>query len=121
MYTVQLNNSLVFLSYATGIIVLVVGVMLAKLLFDLSSLTKNVNKTVSIAKNELEPTLKNINKSVEIVSGVIIKTDENIKKVKSFMAKTPLKLLGGIFKLSNKASKGFWTGICTAFKMFSKK
>lgn len=117
----QLNNSLTFLAYATGIIVITVGVMLAKVLYDLSKLTRNVDETVTIAKTELEPTLKNINKSVEIVSGIITKTDENIKKVKGFLAKTPLKLLSGLSKLTSRASKGFWSGLSAALKMFSKK
>ena len=34
METAQLYNGLTFLSYATGIIVILVGVMLAKVLFD---------------------------------------------------------------------------------------
>lgn len=116
----QLNNSLTFLAYATGLMILLVGIMLAKLLFDLSKLTGNIDETVTIAKTELEPTLKNINKSVEIVSGIIIKTDEKIKSIKQFVSKTPLKILGGISKLSSKASKGFWAGISSAFKLFSK-
>ena len=119
--TAQLNISLTFLAYATFVIVLLVGGMLAKVLFDLSKLTRNVDEMVTIVKTELEPTLKNVNKSVEIVSGVIIKTDENIKKVKNFISKTPLKLLGGLSKLSDKASKGFWSGLSAALKMFSKK
>ena len=109
--TVQLNNSLTFLAYATGIIILIVG--------DLSKLTRNVDETVTIAKTELEPTLKNINKSVEILSGVIIKTDSNIKKIKNFLSKTPLKLLGNLSKLSSRASRGFWSGLSAAMKMFS--
>ncbi len=117
----QLNTSLTFLAYGTLIIVFLVGGMLAKVLYDLSKLTRNVDETVIIVKTELEPTLKNVNKSVEIVSGVIIKTDENIKKVKGFIAKTPLKLISGFSKLSDKASKGFWGGVAAALKMFSKK
>ena len=119
--TVQLNNSLTFLAYATGIIILLVGAMLAKVHFDLSKLTRNVDETVTIAKTELEPTLKNINKSVEILSGVIIKTDSNIKKIKNFLSKTPLKLLGNLSKLSSRASRGFWSGLSAAMKMFSKR
>lgn len=117
----QLNNSLTFLAYATGIMVILIGIMLTKVLFDLSKLTKNVDETVTIAKTELEPTLKNINKSVEIISGIVINTDKNIKKIKGFVSKTPLKLLGGLSKLTAKASKGFWSGVGTALKMFSKK
>ena len=121
METTQLYNGLTFLSYATGVIVILVGVMLAKVLFDLSKLTRNIDETTTIVKTELEPTLKNINKSVEIVSGMIIKTDASIQKVRGFFSKTPLKFIGNISKLSGRAAKGFLGGLCSAFKMFAKK
>ena len=38
METVQLYQSLTFLAYATGVIVILVGAMLIKVLFDLSKL-----------------------------------------------------------------------------------
>ena len=121
METAQLYNGLTFLAYATGAIVILVGVMLTKVLYDISHLTKNIDETTTIVKTELEPTLKNVNKSVEIVSGLIIKTDEGVKKVREFISKTPLKLIGQVSKLSGKAAKGFFGGLCSAFKMFSKK
>lgn len=121
METAQLYQGLTFLAYATGIIVVLVGVMLIKVLFDLSKLTRNIDETTTIIKTELEPTLKNLNKSVEIVSGIIIKADEGMQKVRSFVSKTPLKLLGQLSKLSGKAARGFFGGLCSAFKMFAKK
>ena len=121
MEIAQLYQGLTFLSYATGVIVILVGAMLVKVLFDLSKLTKNIDETTTIVKTELEPTLKNINKSVEIVSGFIIKTDESINKVKAFISKTPLKLVGQISAITGKATRGFFSGLCTAFNMFSKK
>ncbi len=121
METAQLYQGLTFLAYATGIIVVLVGVMLVKVLYDISHLTRNIDETTTIVKTELEPTLKNINKSVEIVSGIIIKADEGVKKVKQFLSKTPLKLLGQVSKLSGKAARGFFGGLCSAFKMFAKK
>ena len=121
MATTELYQGLTFLSYSTGIIVILIGIMLIKVLFDISALTKNINETTSIIKTEIEPTLKNINKSVEIVSGIIIKADENVQRVKSFLAKTPLKLIGQASKLSGKAAKGFFSGLYNAFKLFSKK
>ncbi len=121
MEIAQLYQGLTFLAYATGIIVILVGAMLVKVLFDLSKLTRNIDETTTIVKTELEPTLKNVNKSVEIISGLIIKTDESINKVKDFMSKTPLKFLGKLTSLTGKATKGFFSGLCMAFKMFSKK
>ena len=121
MATAELYQGLTFLAYSTGVIVILVGIMLVKLLYDLSHLTKNIDETATMVKTELEPTLKNINKSVEIVSGVVIKVDESLQSVKNFISKTPLKLVGQISKLSGKAAKGFLGGLCTAFKMFLKK
>ena len=121
MEIAQLYQGLTFLSYATGIIVILVGIMLVKVLYDLSKLTRNIDETTTIVKTELEPTLKNVNKSVEIISGLIIKTDEGINRIKNFMSKTPLKFLGKLTTLTGKATKGFFSGLCMAFKMFSKK
>ncbi len=121
METAHLYQSLTFLAYATGIIVILVGGMLVKVLFDLSKLTKNVNETAEIVKEELTPTLKNINKSVEIVSGIIIKADEGVNKVKDFIRKTPLNILCKLSSITGSVAKGFSTGLSTAFKFFAKK
>lgn len=121
METAHLYQSLTFLAYATGIIVILVGGMLIKVLFDLSKLTKNVNETAEIVKEELTPTLKNINKSVAIVSGIIIKADEGVNKVKDFIKKTPLNILCKLSSITGSVAKGFTTGLSTAFKFFTKK
>ena len=121
METAHLYQSLTFLAYATGALVILVGGMLFKVLFDLSKLTKNINETTEIVKDELTPTLKNINKSVEIVSGIIIKTDEGVNKVKDFLRKTPLNILGKLSVATGTVAKGFMSGLSTAFKFFAKK
>ncbi len=121
METAQLYQSLTFLAYATGVIVILAGGMLIKVLFDLSKLTKNINETTNIVKKELTPTLQNINKSVEIVSGIIIKTDESINKVKDALKKSPLNILSKMTSITGTVAKGFFSGLCTAFKIFSKK
>ena len=58
MATTELYQGLTFLSYSTGVIVILVGVMLVKVLFDVSKLTRNIDETTTIVKTELEPTLK---------------------------------------------------------------
>ena len=121
METAQLYQGLTFLAYTTGVVFILVGVMLVKVLYDISHLTRNIDETTTMVKTELEPTLKNINKSVEIMSGIIIKADEGLKKAKDFISKTPLKLIGQLSKFTGKAAKGFFGGLCSAFKMFVKK
>ncbi len=121
METAQLYQSLTFLAYATGAIVILVGIMLVKVLFDLSKLTKNVNETAEIVKAELTPTLKNINKSVEIVSGIIIKADEGVNKIKDAIKNSPLNIISKLSSITGTVTKGFFSGLCSAFKIFSKK
>lgn len=121
METAQLYQSLTFLAYATGVIVILVGIMLVKVLFDLSKLTNNLDETAGIIKTELEPTLKNINKSVEIVSGIIIKTDEGVNKIKDIIKNSPLNILAKLTTVTGTITRGFASGLCTAFKMFAKK
>jgi hypothetical protein len=117
----QLYQGLTFLAYATGIIVILVGGMLVKVLFDLSKLTKNINETTEIVKEELVPTLKNVNKSVEIISGIIIKADEGVNKVKDFISKSPLKIISKLSTVSGTLVKGFFGGLFAGLKSFSKK
>ena len=117
----QLYQGLTFLAYSTGIVVILVGGMLVALLFNLSKLVWNLNDTTEIVKTELTPTLKNINKSVEILSGIVIKTDEGINKVKDFLMKSPLGKLSKLSGVMGSLGKGFISGLCTAFKCFTKK
>ena len=121
METAQLYQSLTFLAYATGVIVILVGIMLVKVLFDLSKLTRNVNETATIIKTELEPTLKNVNKSVAIVSGIIIKADEGVNRIKDAIKNSPLNILTKITSIGSTITKGFFSGLCSDFKIFSKK
>ena len=121
METAQLYQSLSFLAYATGIIIILVGIMLIKVLFDLSKLTTNLNETTEIVKTELEPTLKNISKSVEIVSGIIIKTDAGVNKIKKFIANSPLKILTKLSTFGGSVVKGFFSGLFAALKCGKKK
>lgn len=121
MDTTQLYQGLTFLAYSTGVIVVLVGVMLVKVLFDLSKLTRNLNETAEIVKEELTPTLKNINKSVEIVSGIIIKTDAGVNKIKNIIKNSPLNILNKLSTFTGTVAKGFMSGLSTAYKIFAKK
>ncbi len=121
METAQLYTSLTFLAYSTGVIVILVGAMLIKVLFDLSKLAQNVDETATIIKTELVPTLKNINKSVEIVSGIIIKADEGVNRVKEMIKNSPLRILTKLSAVTGTVTKGFASGLCSAFKFFAKK
>ena len=117
----QLYQGLTFLAYVTGVILILVGIMLIKVLIDLSKFVSNVNDTTNLVKEELIPTLKNVNKSVEIVSGVIIKAEAGVGKVKEFISNSPLKILAKLSTVGGTVAKGFFGGLCAGLKTFGKK
>ena len=116
MSQIALNQGLTFLVWATGIIVLVVGGFLVKLLIDLSTLAKNLNQTSIIVNTELKPTLKGINETLSSINDIVKNTDKGVGDFKlavgGFMDKTKLlygTLFGGLIK-----------GFTTAYNMFKK-
>ena len=113
---IALNNGLTFLAVATGIIILIVGGFLVKLLIDLSALAKNLNETSIIVNTELKPTLNSVNETLTSINGIIKSTDKGVGDFKSaigkFVDKTKIvsgTLFGGLMK-----------GFVTAYKLFKK-
>lgn len=121
---IVLNHGLTFLAVATGIILLVIGGFLIKLLIDLSKLTKNINETTEIVKSEIEPTFEELNKALKSVSSIAQNADkqvdslskllENILGAGSIAFTRAKKLSGGIVK---NVVKGF----VELVKLFFKK
>jgi len=121
---IVLNQGLTFLAIATGIILVVVGGFLVKLLIDLSKLTKNVNETTTIVKSELEPTLHELNVALKSINSIAQNADKQVDS----LSKVFENLLGasaGVFNrardLSGGLVKGLVKGLVTVIKMFMKK
>ncbi len=117
MSQIALNQGLTFLAWATGIIIIVVGGFLIKLLLNLATLTKNLNETSILINTELKPTLKEINQTLASVNAIIKNTDKGVDNfklaVESAFGKTKLlteTIFGGLIK-----------GFIAAFKTFSKR
>lgn len=113
---IALNNGLTFLSVATGIIVLVVGGFLLKLLIDLSKLIKNLNETSIIVNTELKPTLKSVNETLNSVNEIIKNTDKGVGDVKSAISK----LADKTKIISGSLIGGVLNGFTTVYKFFKK-
>ena len=114
---VVLNNGLTFLAVSTGIMVLVVGGFLIKLLVDLSKLTKNANETTVLLNSELKPTLTELNKTLKSVNEIVQNTGEGMGNMKlgieSIFKKTKL--------LSGTVLNAFLKGFMGAYTLFCKK
>ncbi len=119
----QLVHGLVFLTWSTAVIIILIGIFIIKLLFDASRLTNTMNATAKIVKNELEPTLKNVNETVEIVSSRVKEANDIVTNVEGKVkeaAKQSKKVLvavgGGIFAVSKLAFKGISTFVKSKIK-----
>ena len=121
---IALNQGLTFLAVATGIILIVVGAFLVKLIFDLSKLTKNVDETTTIVKTEIEPTLKELNKALQSINSIAQNADKQVDS----LAKTFETVLGaGALAFTRAKSfsggvvKGLIKGLVAVTKAFLKK
>lgn len=121
---IALNHGLTFLVIATGIIIVVLGGFLVKLLIDLSKLTKNVDETTTIVKNELTPTFEEFNKALKSLSSIAQNADKQVDSLSNllqsvlgastmFFSKAK-KFSGGVVKTAVK-------GFVTVLKLFLKK
>jgi ribonuclease J len=79
----------------------------------------DLDSVIDLSPFEIE--FVSMSHSIPEANALKIKTDEGVQKVKNFLSKTPLKLVGQLSKFSGKAMKGFFSGLCSAFKTFSKK
>ncbi|MDR1168314.1 MAG: hypothetical protein LBK53_05425 [Heliobacteriaceae bacterium] len=109
---ISLNHGLTFLAWASGVIIVVIGGFLVKLLVDLSTLTKNINVTSTILNTELKPTLKELNETLASVNAIVKSTDQGVDNFKAAIEKTFGKtksVLGGIIQ-----------GFMSIFSLFRK-
>lgn len=116
MSQIALNQGLTFLTWATGIVIIVVAGFLVKLLIDLSALAKNLNETSIIVNTELKPTLKELNQTLNSINEIVKSTDKGVGDFKyavgKFLDKTKMisgTLFGGLIK-----------GFTTAYNLFRK-
>lgn len=120
---IVLNHGLTFLAIATGLILIVVGGFLIKLIIDLTKLTKNVDETTTIVKTEIEPTLKELTKALQSINAIAQNADEKVDSI----AKVFENLMGAgsvaFMKAKNISGglvKGLVKGLVTVFKLCRK-
>ena len=113
---IALNNGLTFLAWATGIVFIVVGGFIVKLIIDASALVKNLEETSNIVNTELKPTLKNVNETLESINGIIKNTDKGVGDVKTAISKVidKTKLVSGTL------FGGLINGFMTVYKLLKK-
>lgn len=121
---IVLNHGITFLAISTGIMLIVVGGFLVKLLFDLSKLTKNIDETTTIVKSEIEPTLKEFNNALKSINSIAQNADKQVdslaKLFESIMGASSV-ALSRAKDLSGGIIKGLIKGLGTVLKLFLKR
>ncbi|MCM1265743.1 MAG: hypothetical protein NC200_06045 [Candidatus Gastranaerophilales bacterium] len=119
----ELTQGLTFLTWTTAGFLIIVGVFVVKLLFDLSRLTCNLNKSAKIVHTELEPILKNVGESAATINKFVQYTDKKVgkftetyDKVSSLVIKSVTKAsaLSGLF--AKTVLKGLFSALKGIFK-----
>ena len=121
---VFLSQGLTFLAVSTGVMFIIIGGFLIKLLLDLSKLTRNIDETTTIVKSELKPTLQELNNALKSINSIAQNADkqvdslaklfENVLGVSALAFTRAKKLSGGLVK-------GVVKGLVTVAKLFWKK
>lgn len=114
---IALNQGLTFLAWATGIVIIIVGGFLVKLLYDLIKLSKNVNETTLIINTELKPTLNELNETLRSINAIVKNTDQGVDSFKNAVDK----VFGKTKMVSESILGGMIKGFTTVYKMFKKK
>lgn len=121
---IVLNHGLTFLAISTGIILIVVGGFLIKLLIDLSKLTKNIDETTSIVKSEIKPTLYELNNALKSINSIAQNADkqvDSLSKLFENIVGAGTLAYARAKKLSGGLLKGIVKGLVTVIKLFFER
>ncbi len=120
MDTTNMYHGLTFLAWTSAGFLIIVGLFLVKVLFDLSSLLTKMNQTADIVKNSAKPIFADITESVNIINKYVKKADSGLTKFNNLSGKASKIVIALISKtsaISGIIAKGIWSMI----KSFKKK
>ena len=120
----QLTQSLTFLAWTGSGFLIVVGLFIVKLLFDLSRLMVSLNKSADIIKTELDPIMKNLSQTVTTVNKLVQTTDKKVGKVTEIYDKVSdaaMNVLAKVTSVSGAVAKELFRGFYSGFKRFISK
>ena len=120
----QLAQGLTFLAWSGCGFLIIVGLFLAKLLFDLSRLIISVKKSADIVKTELEPIMKNLSETTTTVNKLVQTTDKKVGKISEIYDKVSditISAVTKVSKVSGVVFKEVFRGLYTGFKNFITK
>ncbi len=120
----ELSQGLTFLAWTGAGFLIVIGVFLAKLLFDLSRLTVSIKKSADIVHTELNPIMQNLNATAKTVNDIVQSTNQKVGKVTEAYDKASKVVVATVSKVaevSGVALKEVAKGLFAGFKMMLAK
>lgn len=115
-----LGVSLIILVFIVAVAVIALTIYTVKLLLELCLFTKNLNETVTIVKNEIEPILEELSITLKHVNSLAENADTQISNIRKITATIigAVSIFTGKFKF---LSGSFMKGFLSAFNLFRKK
>lgn len=96
----ELSQGLTFLVWTSSIFLIIVGIFVVKLLFDLSRLTVSLKKSADIVQSEIEPILNNVNQSTTTINNFVQDTNKRVSKITDAYDKVSDTVSKSVSKLS---------------------
>ncbi len=114
------NTSLVVLLIVTTIVVLALGILLAKLIINLTLLSKNVDSIAQSVQSEVQPTLKELREAAQSINSIANNADTQFSGLQN-----TLKSVVGASSLVGCKMKGLFDGLLKGINfglnLFNKK
>ena len=117
-----MDTALILLVYTLivlCIILAIAGVFLIKLINDLTKLATNLDESVTIIKNEIEPTAKELHATLKHINTITATADKQVDNIKNIINKA-LGLGSTMFGRVKTLSEGFKKGLSAGIKLFCK-
>ncbi len=120
MDTTNLYQGLTFLAWTSAGFLIIVGLFIVKVLFDLSSLLTKMNQTADIVKTSAKPIFADITESVNIVNKYMKKADYGLTKFNDISCKTS-KIVVALLSKTSALSGVLIRTLFGMFKSFKRK
>ena len=118
--SIMLEIGILLLIFVAILFLIIVGIYLVKLIIDLNTLANNLNDATYMVKKEIEPILAELNVTLTKLNDMAKTADTQIHSIKKIVA-TLVGIFGIFFGGMSKVSGGFFKGLMSGFKTFSKK
>ena len=120
----ELTQGLTFLAWTGSGFLIIVGIFVVKLLYDLSKLTRSINKSADIIQEELDPIMKNVGEAASTVNSIVQTTNTKVGKVTEAYNKASKVVVDALSKasaVSGVVLKEVGKGLFAGLKMMIKK